>query len=258
MTIGRVGRAVGWIDYQGNKFDLPEPAIKVQADATSILPHGDTQDVADSNMDRAKQLSMKPENFGIDKTGTGRGVHDVIRRQWAAKVGKTPDGDDSAAPILGVEYAATASTVKIADEDTATPEELFDRVATELWMAGAKLFEYDVIALGRGIDAKTCDELAGRRGGMKVGIGKKQTVEPKEAYKARTGENSPDRADSLLIMAHVARMRTPNLIPRAPDTEAVVVSRLPQPWDGFDTAFSGSTMKGMDDDVAQLESLQQD
>lgn len=260
LTIGRVGRAIAWVDYAGNRHELPEPAIKIQADGTAILPHGDTQDVADENMLRCKQLNIKPENFGIDKTGTGRGVHDVIRRQWATKVKALPDSEDGAAPILGVEYAASPSDVKIAEEDTQTPKELFDRTATELWMAGAKLFEYDIVRIGRGIDAKTCDELSGRRGGMKVGIGKRQSVEPKDAYKGRTGENSPDRADSFLIMLHVARLRTPGLVPRAKDTELPdAPARVREdPWSGFDAAFGSATMSGWDSDVADVKDMMKD
>lgn len=258
MTIGRVGRAVAWIDYKGQRHELPEPAIKIQADGTSILPHGDTQDVADENMSRCRQLGIKPENFGIDKTGTGRGVHDVIRRQWKDKVGPLGETDDGAAPILGVEYAASPSDVKIADEDTQTPKELYDRIATELWMAGAKLFEYDIIRIGRGVDQKTSEELAGRRGGMKVGIGKKQSVEAKDAYKGRTGETSPDRADSFLIMLHVARMRVPSLVPRAKDTRTDPAPREAMGWQGFDTVFGASDLIGWDTDVPDMSDMMKD
>jgi len=259
MTIGRVGRAIGWVDYKGEKHELPEPAVKIQADGTMILPHGDTQDVADENMARCKQLSIKAENFGIDKTGTGRGVHDVIRRQWKDKVAPLAETDDGSAPIVGVEYAASPSEVKIADEDTQTPKELYDRTATELWMAGAKLFEYDIIRIGRGVDQKTSEELAGRRGGMKVGIGKKQSVEAKDAYKGRTGETSPDRADSFLIMLHVARMRVPSLVPRAKDTRDLPAApRETGGWEGFDIAFGGSNMSGLDDDVQHVADLMKD
>jgi hypothetical protein len=259
MTIGRVGRAIGWVDYKGEKHELPEPAVKIQADGTMILPHGDTQDVADENMARCKQLNIKAENFGIDKTGTGRGVHDVIRRQWKDKVAPLAETDDGSAPIVGVEYAASPSEVKIADEDTQTPKELYDRTATELWMAGAKLFEYDIIRIGRGVDQKTSEELAGRRGGMKVGIGKKQSVEAKDAYKGRTGETSPDRADSFLIMLHVARMRVPSLVPRAKDTRDLPAApRETGGWEGFDIAFGGSNMSGLDDDVQHVADLMKD
>lgn len=259
MTIGRVGRAIAWVDYQGNRHDLPEAAVKIQVDGTAILPHGDTQDVADENMSRCRQLSVKSENFGIDKTGTGRGVHDVIRRQWEKKVGPLLDIHDGVAPILGVEYAGSASEVKIAEEDTQTPKELYDRTATELWMAGAKLFEYDVIRIGRGVDQKTFEELASRQGGMKVGLGKKQSIEAKDSYKARTGNSSPDRADSFLIMVHVARMRVPTLVPRAKDTKGQrEVSRDLAAWHGFDSAFGGADMVGFHDDVQDVHDMNKD
>jgi hypothetical protein len=174
-------------------------------------------------------------------------------------VGPLAEVDDGVAPILGVEYAASPSEVKIADEDTQTPKELYDRTATELWMAGAKLFEYDIIRIGRGIDQKTSEELAGRRGGMKVGIGKKQSVEAKDAYKGRTGENSPDRADSFLIMLHVARMRVPSLVPRAKDTrDPEGAPRDVTAWSGFDTAFGSADLIGWDTDVQKMADMMKD
>ena len=159
-----------------------------------------------------------------------------------------------------MEYASSPSEVKIADEDTETPKELYDRTATELWMAGAKLFEYDIVRIGRGVDIKTSDELAGRRGGMKVGIGKRQSVEPKDSYKARTGETSPDRADSFLIMLHVARMRVPSLVPRAKDTKVVGEVRRDQSsdWEGFEMAFGGASMSGMDSGIASTGDMMKD
>ena len=100
--------------------------------------------------------------------------------------------------------------------------------------------------LGRGVDAKTFEELAARRGGMKVGLGKRQSVETKDQYRSRTGENSPDRADSALLFLHVARLNTPGLIPKAKDTETIVSGPGARPWSGFDLAFAGAKMSGLE------------
>lgn len=243
LAFGRVGRAIGWLDFNGVRHDLPEPKIAIQIDADTILPRGDTQELVNEGLDRMKHLGVKPEHYGIDRTGSGQGVYDISRRQWREKVG----GTDELAPVIGIHYSESPSEMKIADEDTKTPLEMYDRVASELWFAAAKLFECDCIRIGRGVSSRAIQELAGRCGGMKTGLGKKLSVEGKDAYKARTGGKSPDAADSVLIMLTVARLNTPGLIPKAKDTELIPVSgpRV-RPWSGFNLAFDGAQMNGLE------------
>jgi hypothetical protein len=218
LATGRAGRATGWVRINGERVNLEEPRMAIQVDSVVILPRGDTQELADEIMSRLKQLGIKPESYAQDKTGNGLGVHDVIRRQWEKKVGPLRDGE-AVADIVGINYAQSPTETLIADEDTQPPSELYDRIASELWFAAGKLFEYDVIRMGRGVDARTYEELSSRKGGSKAGLGKKQTVEGKDAYKLRTGSSSPDRADCTLMLIHVARISTPNLIPKAKDTK---------------------------------------
>lgn len=254
MATGRVGRAVGWTDYAGVRHDLSEPRIVIQVDAVGILSRGDSQDLADEIMGRCKQMSVRPYGYGIDKTGVGLGVHDIVRRQWDAKVGKTDISNDGGANIVGINYAQSPTDFKICDEDTETPKESFDRIATELYYAASKLIEYDCVRFGRGVDAKTFEELASRRGGSQVGLGRKQTLEGKDAYKSRTGENSPDRADCVTILLHVARISTPGLIPRAKDTIASVPQQPVHAWAGFDQSFDAAQLDGFGADaIADLQ-----
>lgn len=235
LACGRVGRAIGWIDYQGDRHMLDEPKMAIQVDAVTVMPHGDTQELADRYMEHIKPLNVKPEGFGIDMTGS-RGTYDIVRRQWVQKIGPLSDGS-LIAPIHGIEYAASPSIVRIAEEDTATPKELYNIMASELWFAAAKLFEYGVVRLGKGVDLKVFSELAARQGGMQPGLGKKLAVESKKDFKARTGMDSPDLADATLIMLHVARITTPGLIPRAKDTKAAPPAERISAWDGFNSAF---------------------
>ncbi len=252
MTTGRVGRAIGWTSMDGVRHELPEPRLCIQIDAVGILTRGDTQDLADDVMARCVQLGVKPGSFAIDMTGPGRGVHDVIRRQWTQKVGPLPDNEKTA-PIIGVEYAGSPTEIKISEEDTQTPKDLFDRICSELWFAAGKLFEYDCIRIGRGVDSRTIEELGSRRGGMKVGTGKKQSVESKDRYKARTGSASPDRADSALLFCHAARMTTENLIPRAKDTKSEAPPPR-DPWGNFTLTSENMPMRGYEGHTA-VESM---
>lgn len=253
---GRVGRAIGWIDYSGNRHMLAEPAVKIQVDAAAVVTRGDTQDLSDQYMDRAKSLNIDPNGFGIDMTGPGRGTHDIIRRQWAQKVKPLPDGSEIAT-IHGLEYGSSPTIHLIADEDSAPPKELFNILATELWYRAAKLFEYDVIRVGKGVDVTVFAELAARQGGMQVGLGKKLTVESKTDFKKRTGMKSPDLADGTLIMIHVASITTPGLIPKAKDTAPVVEDPRDAEWVGFGQSFAAAPMEGMAG-VGELSDLMRD
>jgi hypothetical protein len=256
FAAGRVGRAIGWLDAEGVRHDLQEPRMAIQVDAVVMLNRGDTQDLADENMDRCRDLNVKPEHYGIDRTGQ-RGVHDIIARQWGQKVNAT-QVVDGVAPIHGLEYGSKATTVKVADEDTATPYDLYDRLASELWYAGAKLFEYDVVRLGRGVPSDALAQLAARCGGMKTGKGKILSVEGKPSFKKRTGQGSPDEADAILMMLHVARISTTGLIPKAKDTQEVKEPRVQRGWNGFDLAFGGAKMDGMTEGVEEMSDMTKD
>lgn len=243
FAMGRMGNAVGWTNPAGEKHMLAKPKVAIQIDAVTVLPHGDTQALVDECLSRIRDVGARPEHVGIDQTGGGRGTADIMRHQWNAKVGPLPNGG-VLAPICGVEYATSATTIKISEEDSKTPRERYDRVATEMWYAAAKLFEFDSIRYGSGVPLEVLSELAARRGNMQVGLGQKETIETKTEYKRRTGGTSPDLADATLVMIHAARMANAGVIPRARDTSIPVPERE-SVWDGFGQVFSSSRMEGM-------------
>lgn len=218
LSTFRTGRAIGWIGYDGQRHNLAEPRMALQIDSVGPIPRGDTQDMTDEVSARLKQLNVKPERYGQDKTGNGIGTHDLIRRQWTTKVGTGGLPENAAAPIVGVGFGESPTEIKIAEEDTETPKEMFGIMADELWYGGAKLFECDCIRIGRGVPSEAIEQLVSRLGSSKIGKGRKRSVESKDSYKSRTGKGSPDKADSLLISLFVGRITTPGLIPKAKDT----------------------------------------
>lgn len=227
LATARTGRAIAWIGYDGVRHNLAEPKMALQLDAVGPIPRGDTQDMGDEVSARLKQMNIRPERYGQDRTGNGIGTHDLIRRQWTKKVGTGNLPEDAAAPIHGIGFGDSPTEMKIAEEDTETPKEMFGIMADELWYAGAKLFECDCIRIGRGIPQEAIEQLCSRLGSSKVGKGRKRSAESKDAYKSRTGKGSPDKADAILITAHVCRITTPGLIPKARDTIATPPSRGP-------------------------------
>ncbi len=231
---GRAGRAIAYVDRLGVRHELSTPAWKLQVDFVKILERGDTQDMADQNMENCRMLAIKPHNSGDDRTGVGQGGHDTIRRQWKTKVGRfraedAPDipgfeGDEDFAPIYGIHYCQAVTDTKVAEEDTENCKALYDGIHSEVWYAASRLFEYDVIGIGRGVDPKCVEELTARQGGRVAGRKSKLGVESKDEYKARTGSHSPDRADTFLGIVHMARMTIQNLLPKARDTKATIAT----------------------------------
>ena len=256
MATGRAGKAIAWEDYSGNRHELHDPRYAAQVDSIGILPRGDTQDLADEFMARVKQLNVKPENAATDKTGPGLGVHDIICRQWKDKV--SPDAGHSA-PIYGINYAQSPTQIKICEEDSQTPDQTFDRICSELWYGAAKMLEYDYVRIGRAVEPTVFEELAARMGGSKVGAGKKQSVEAKSDYKARTAKPSPDRADAFTMLLQVMRCTNPDLIPKAKDTEKEKPEsgRQVQAWHGFELAFGASELNDFSSNI-DMADMQKD
>lgn len=247
LCTGRAGLAAGWTDAEGVRHMLPKPMMAVQIDAVTVLSHGDSQELADEIMYHLKAMGVKPSGFGIDQTGTGRGTADIIRHQWKQKVGTfgSDQGEMEKATIHGLEYASSPTTAKIAEEDTKGPNEMYDRLATELWYAAAKFFEFGIVRIGKGVDIRVLSELSSRKGDMQPGLGKRLTIETKQAYKQRTGGDSPDLADATLVMLHVARMSIAGITPKAPDTKPEKPTPEPPPWSGFGLSFQGAEMPDM-------------
>lgn len=249
---GRVGKAIAWIDFNGMRHDLPAPKTAIQVDAVGVLDRGDTQAMASDILERCRILNVSPGGFGIDRTGIGQGVHDIVRRQWKGKVGDF-DGPNELPSIVGIHYSEKPTKIKVCEEDTETPAEMYDIVATELYYAAGKLIEHDYVRFGKGVPNRVYEELTGRMGGMQVGLGRKLTLESKSAFKSRTGSASPDMADVTTVLIHVARVTTATLVVRAKETKPTEQMRRSEPWSGFDQQFAGADLDGFG--VTPMENL---
>lgn len=231
LSCGRIGRAVAYRDYEGNRHELTEPKWALQADVVGVLPRtNDSQLLADETMERLQSLAVKPKLFAIDRTGVGQGTHDIIRHQWREKVDGMKDG--VVVDILGIHYSEKPTEVPICAEDTKTPRELYDSVIAEMWYATAKFLEYDFLAIGKNVDDFTIYELVNRLGGSPAGKGKLKTVESKDLFKLRNGGKSCDRADAFVEMVHCARLGVAELRPKAPDTVITPPARERPPLQG--------------------------
>jgi hypothetical protein len=128
---------------------------------------------------------VKPEYFGLDSTGTGRGIGSILRREWS----------DS---IKLIDSTTRASDRPISDTDTRTSRDGYDRKASELQFSVRHLLTSGQI---RGFSTKAVAEFASRD---YIEVHGKVKVATKADVKARLGK-SPDFADAVALVVDIAR-----------------------------------------------------
>lgn len=192
LAVGRVGMASGFQPMNGKLVKFKEPRRVLQLDQELALRRGDTKIVGDAAWETALVMGIAPEYLTLDATGNGSGVHAYLRT-------KSPD-------VQGLDFNGAATNVKILEEDTRTPDELYDGVVSEVWFALRQWMEFGYFAISPGVKRDPLEgELTTRR--YILGAGKKLKVESKRDYKKRLGGKSPDWADAVTILLHGVRMR---------------------------------------------------
>lgn len=156
------------------------------------LARGDTVKMAGQIKQIGLSLGLDPGHLLLDRTGNGAGVHDLLRAIWAAE-------------IMGVNYSESPTHRKILAEDTQYCDELFERVYSELWFAMRRWRETGAMMLAPAVPTdKLFDQLTTRN----YVSGKRNKVEPKRDYKARSQGKSPNEADAVSLLLHVVRLTT--------------------------------------------------
>lgn len=130
---------------------------------------------------------IKPQDFILDATGTGRGVKNVILVEWSPN-------------INSCEFGGVPSTMPVSDEDPRPAIEVYDRKVSELWYTFRVFVEAGMI---RGLDPETAMEFCSRKFLIK---NRKCGVEMKQDMKLR-GAASPDFADCVVTGIHLLRER---------------------------------------------------
>ena len=212
----RIGKAIGWIDSNGKKhlfekekIDIPpqwnakgklitQKSIKrrlvVQCDNVFELDHGRTDDLVDTIIQQCNLFGVKPENLCVDRTGMGIPIHDRLVSTFGH--------------VQGICFGNKATEVKILAESQGTPEELYDRITSEVFFAVSEWVDAKILRFGKAVPDLALDELCSRR--ALLGKSKKTCIETKKEYKARAGK-SPDLADSITIGVHAIRMGYPSI-----------------------------------------------
>lgn len=199
LTAARYGLADGFLG--GKKF--PEPIMGIQIEQQFPLKKDNTALMADSLMEMLRMLRVRPEWFIMDKSGNALGLYDLLRLKW---------GD-----IMGVQWNEGSTDKKILQEDSERASERYKGIDTEMWFAFARWLEYNRVLFSPILDTQRLfDQLITRKFRTS---GRLYRLESKEEYKLRTHKNSPDQADSTVMLIHLCRSRQgerPSLMPPAP------------------------------------------
>ena len=201
LALGRRGTATGWrkppqMGKEGefvpflDQFNKPIRRQATQIDQIFTLPKGDTMQLVQATKRTCEGAGVRGEWLGVDRTGNGAGVHDMLVRIFHVNV-------------KGINPSTSPTEKKILDEDQYLPCDEYSYLLSELWFALRKHIEFGMLKISPKVATDPLHgELTGRRFLLS---GKKTKVESKKEYKSR-GNRSPDRADAVAMLVHVVRM----------------------------------------------------
>lgn len=206
MVLGRTGIASGWrkpptttnpkgevVEFK-NPQGVPIRKQVVQIDAIFPLPKGDTTKLVAAIIDTARGAALNGEYLGVDRTGNGAGVHDILLRTFHSAT-------------KGVNGSTSPTERRILEEDHQLPCDEYAWLISEMWFAVRKYIEFGLLKIHPNVSTDPLfHELSGRR--LDPTSNAKKKVESKKAYKSR-GNRSPDRADALAILLHAVRLNLP-------------------------------------------------
>ena len=168
MTNKRMG-----IDF-GSQDDIVEFKLATEIDRNHQL--------AEQFVRECERRAVVPEHIGIDSTGSGALLAEIIDRH----LGK---------PCYRVCFGGTASLLPVSEADPRPANEAYYNRVTEIWWTGRQFLEGDHI---RGLTTEMINELLTRQFDYVKDADTRVRVESKEKMKQRIGY-SPDLADAAMI-----------------------------------------------------------
>lgn len=206
LCVGRYGKAYGVRKHP----DLQHPDGEVvhyktpegrrlyrnclQIDQLVKFPKGRTEELVENAKKACQSLGIKPEMLGVDRTGNGAGVHDLL----VSKMGSA---------VKGINASESSTEMRILAEDQKLPCDEYTLLCTELWFAAKKWLDVGVVKFGPNVPmSPLVDELGSRRYIQPHGQPRVK-VESKKEYKSR-GNKSPDHADAFTGLIHTIRLHT--------------------------------------------------
>lgn len=176
-------------DKSGQFVCQLDEAIALTDDATNkAVPR--SYQIVQQIKDECNKRKILPANLGIDSTGAGSPLADILAAEF---------GDD----ILRVSFGGKASDKRVSTNSKLVGNELYVNRVTELWFVGKEFCRTKQLF---GITNELAQEVVGRKYDMVKGSTLRMKLESKPDYKNRLGK-SPDLADAAFICIDVARQR---------------------------------------------------
>lgn len=186
LTIAKVGNA--------RNIDTGKTQKTFERVETIVLDNDITDKSIDKNEWIVKLVKQKLLQYGVsvsslsvDTTGGGAAFASLLRR-------------DIGAGFMDIVFNSSPTDEFYSSGDRKTGKERFANLMSEMWFVGKEFIRSGQL---RGLDPDTVTEMCARTYEEKNG---KVIAEPKAKMKLRT-KKSPDRADSMLIALHLARIR---------------------------------------------------
>jgi hypothetical protein len=132
-----------------------------------------------------RKRSIDPGYFGLDATGTGRGVAAFLNQLWSNRV-------------HGIEFGGAASDMPASADDPRPGNEVYSNRVTELWYSARDILLADQL---KGLHQQAIIEACAR---IYEFVNRRYRVEPKSDMKKRLGY-SPDYFDAIAVLIDVAR-----------------------------------------------------
>jgi hypothetical protein len=204
LALGKTGLASAWrkpsVDGKPGEliqfkdaFGMHVVKEVIQVEQLFTLPKGDTVKLVEEIKRVCRGAAVKGEYLGVDRTGNGAGVHDILVSTTGFSGTK------------GINPSESPTERKIMAEDTKLPADEYSYLLSELWFSLRKYVEFGFLKISPNIPSDpVISEMTGRRFLLTQ---KKTKVESKKDYKSR-GNKSPDRADALTMLVHVVRMQS--------------------------------------------------
>lgn len=191
------------------------PRNVVFLEALLKLPKGETVAIKNEIVRLARASGIRPDWLGVDRTGSGQGVFDLLRFEFGE--------------VVGLNYSEGASETKIMVEDHAPASELYERAQTELWFALRKFIEFNYCKHSPSVST---EELHPQLTNRRYRAGKRAKVEPKNDYQSRAQGKSPDEADAFTLLIHVVRKASGFIPGMSPENSTE--TRYDEDRDGFE------------------------
>jgi hypothetical protein len=192
-TAAQYGEAIAFLPEAAKRpIKFRQSRWCIQYDQQFLIEKQNTLLMARDVMELSRRLGITAEWFIMDRTGNATGLHDALKLNWGN--------------VLGVNWGEGATEVPILEEDTEKAIDQFDDVITEMFVTMGRWSEFGYIAFSPAmVTGPLFAQLSSRQ--YKRISKTKIRIESKKVYKKRLSTESPDEADSAIMIPHLIRMR---------------------------------------------------